>query len=103
MKLRCQEGILAVVIKASPGCINNIGRIVEIKGPVSNLWYQNKHYPYWLIQPVTSMPYTVYQGGRYVTEVVSWESNVFQPDEWLEPLLPLDIAYELLLQAELTD
>ena len=55
------------------------------------------------IQPVTSMLYTVYQGGRNVTEVVSWVSNVFQSDEWLEPLLPLDIAYEVLVQVELAD
>ena len=38
MKLRCQEGILAVVIKAPPGCASNLGRIVEIKGPVEYLW-----------------------------------------------------------------
>lgn len=103
MKLRCQEGILAVVIKAPPGCVSNLGRIVEIKGPVEYLWYQNKQYPCWSIQPVTSLPYTIYQEGRYLSEVVSWDSNVLQPDEWLEPLLPLDIAYECLVQAELID
>ena len=102
MRLRCQEGILALVIKAPPVCISNVGRIVQLKGPTEYLWYKNNRYPCWLIQPVTSAPYCIYQGGSYVSEIVTWESNVFQPDEWLEPLLPLDIAYECLIEAELT-
>jgi hypothetical protein len=103
MRLRCQEGILAVVIKAPPGCVSNLGRIVQVSGPVKYFWYKNKSYPCWLIQPVTTTPYCIYQGGSYLSEIVTWDSDVFQPDEWLEPLLPLDIAAEWLLQTELTD
>ena len=102
MRLRCQEGILAMVIKVPTGCISNIGRIVQLRGPIDYLWYKNICYPCWQIQPVTSAPYSIFQGGALTIEIVTWESNVFQPDEWLEPLLPLDIAYECLIEAELT-
>jgi hypothetical protein len=52
MRLRCQEGILALVIKAPPVCISNVGRIVQLKGPTEYLWYKNKsndHIEYLLV------------------------------------------------------
>ena len=103
MRLRCQEGILAVVIKAPAGCIRNIGRIVQLRGPIEHLWYKDIRYPCWQIQPVTSAPYSIFQSGTLFLELVTWESNVFQPDEWLEPLLPLDITHEFLIEAEISN
>ena len=34
MNLRCKDGDLAVVVGDFPGCEGNIGRIVQVKGPV---------------------------------------------------------------------
>ena len=34
MTLRCKDGDLAVIVGELPGCEANIGRIVQVRGPV---------------------------------------------------------------------
>ncbi len=34
MTLRCTDGALALVVYDEPGCESNIGRVVEVRGPV---------------------------------------------------------------------
>ena len=50
MNLRCKDGDLAVVVGDFPGCEGNIGRLVQVKGPVRT----PRQYPLpcWRIKPI---------------------------------------------------
>jgi hypothetical protein len=87
MNLRCKEGDLALVIHDEPGCEANIGRTVEVRGPLNvNL---RLALPCWLIRPVKPEPWCVTNlDGSLVSEVVGWGSRVEHPDAWLLPLRP---------------
>lgn len=88
MNLRCKEGDLALVIHDEPGCEANIGRVVEVRGPLNvNL---RLALPCWLIQPAKPGPWAVTEfDGAIVSKVVGWESLIEHPDAWLQPLRPL--------------
>jgi hypothetical protein len=87
VQLRCQPGDLALVIRDTPRCACNIGRVVVVRGPleVNRRW----RLPCWLVRPVTSTPYAVEQGRRFSRHRVFWKSRVEHPDAWLLPLRDL--------------
>jgi len=88
MSLRCKAGDLALVIYDEPGCRANIGRVVELRGPVEinpRIGLQC-----WLIRPVGSnRRWRVEDSGWVLTQTVSWKSLIEHPDAWLLPLPPL--------------
>lgn len=88
MTLRCKEGDLALVVFDEPGCESNIGRVVEVRGPVeTNPLLQ---LPCWLIQPAgASRRWRVLNGrGPAITRTVTWKSRIEHPDAWLLPIPP---------------
>jgi hypothetical protein len=64
MQLSCKEGDLAVVIDDTPPCAGNIGRIVEVRGPVEHNF---RGLPCWLIKPVSPSPYIAEYFYRCIT------------------------------------
>jgi hypothetical protein len=86
MKLRCTPGCLAIVIKDTDPCRQNIGRVVVVRAPVEI--NRQLRLPCWLIRPVTSAPYFVeyLMKNTVRAERVFWKSRVEHPDAWLLPL-----------------
>jgi len=89
MNLRCRDGDLAVVVGDFPGCEGNIGRIVQVKGPVRT----PKQYPLpcWRIKPINRRGWLIAENDWEVTkEVVIWRSGIIHPDCWLLPIRPTE-------------
>ena len=87
MTLRCKEGDLALVIHDEPGCRSNIGRTVEVRGPVEINPRLGLHC--WLIRPAGSnRSWRVENSGWILTQTVSWGSQIEHPDAWLLPIPP---------------
>ena len=88
MTLRCKAGDLALVVYDEPGCESNIGRAVEVRGPVEinpRIGLQC-----WLIRPAGSnRRWRVEDSGWVLTQTVSWKSRIEHPDAWLLPIPPL--------------
>ena len=89
MSLRCKAGDLALVVYDEPGCESNIGRAVEVRGPVAinpRIGLQC-----WLIRPAgSSRRWRVADDSGWMqTETVSWKSRIEHPDAWLMPIPPL--------------
>lgn len=84
MTLRCKDGDWAVITWDYLDCAPNIGRLVQVRGPVSSI--EGK--PCWAIRPVTEDPYAVRErnGLRTSLEVVDWGSAITHPDAWMTPL-----------------
>ena len=84
MKLRCKGGELAIIIHDQPGCLGNIGRIVEVRGPVE----LNKRLglPCWQIFPSSPAPHWVDFGRGGVPTVIGPTNRIEHPDAWLLPL-----------------
>lgn len=89
MILRCKSGDLALVVYDEPCCESNIGRAVEVAGPVQTS--PRFRLRCWLIRPVGSSRRwrVVRDGGPARTEIVAWKSQVEHPDAWLLPIPPL--------------
>jgi hypothetical protein len=85
MNLRCKDGDIAVITWDYPDCLENIGRMVDVRGPVRI----NEAGPSWLIRPVSPEPYTLHESDHTVCrEVVTWKSRVTHPDAWMMPVKP---------------
>ena len=89
MSLRCKAGDLALVVYDEPGCESNIGRAVEVRGPVAinpRIGLQC-----WLIRPIGSSRRwrVVRDPAPASTETVSWMNRIEHPDAWLLPIPPL--------------
>ena len=89
MSPRCKAGDLALVVYDEPGCESNIGRVVEVRGPVQT--NPKLGLPCWLIRPAGSSRYwRVVRGSAPArTEPVSWKRRIEHPDAWLLPIPPL--------------
>lgn len=86
--LKCKHGDLALVLYDTPGCEQNIGKVVLVRGPAS-LVTRSKMMG-WRIKPLFPEPWRVVQLNRAIeSEVVDWNSCVFHEDAWLVPLRPL--------------
>ena len=88
MSLRCKAGDLALVVQDEPGCRANIGRVVEVRGPVQT--NPRIGLQCWLIRPAGSnRRWRVTDDSGWIqTETVSWKSRVEHPDSWLVPISP---------------
>ena len=85
--LRCKDGDLALVINDTIDCRQNIGHIVQIRGPVRML--KQSGMLGWLIKPLHKRVWGVTEfDGRSVKELVFWSSAVFHEDAWLMPIRP---------------
>ena len=89
MSLRCKAGDLALVVYDEPGCESNIGRAVEVRGPVAI--NPRIGLRCWLIQPTGSSRHwrVADDSGWILTKTVSWGSRIEHPDAWLLPIPPL--------------
>ncbi len=88
MGLRCCDGDLAIVIHDEQGCESNIGRIVQVRGPIER--FSPYDIPCWRIRPVRPDLWRVVEADRtIVSERVTWKSRVCHPDAWLLPLREL--------------
>lgn len=94
MKLRCKSGDLAIVIHDILECAANIGRIVQIRGPLEFSSRYRHHC--WLIKPVQNDLWMVDRYGRISAERVTWRAQIEHPDAWLLPIRPeeLDACHE---------
>ena len=83
MSLRCKAGDLALVIYDELGCESNIGRAVEVRGPVQT--NPRLGLQCWLIRAAGSNRRwrVVRNPAQARTEAVSWKSRVEHPDAWL--------------------
>lgn len=88
--LRCKDGDLAVVIYDTIDCRQNLGRIVQIRGPVRML--EQSGMQGWQIKPLHKRVWGVTESdGQSVKELVFWRSGVFHEDAWLMPIRPQSI------------
>ena len=87
VSLRCTDGDIALVIQDTPGCEQNIGKVVCVKGPA---WTINRSgMQGWRIKPLHPALWVVEDDRGVIDhEMVEWNSNVFHEDEWLLPLRP---------------
>ena len=85
--LRCKDGDLAVVINDTIACRQNIGRVVQVRGPVRKL--NQSGMQGWRIKPIHKRVWGVTElDGQNVKELVFWSSGVFHEDAWLMPIRP---------------
>ena len=97
--LRCRDGDLAVIIKDTPECHLNIGRIVRVKGPPTKII--KSQMAGWLIRPIRRTVLSVEElDGRLIREVVNWNSRVFHEDAWLMPIRPKELIEDFLDETE---
>lgn len=85
--LRCKDGDIAVVIKDTIDCRQNLGRIVKVRGPVRKL--KQSGMIGWRIKPLHRHVWGVTElDGRSVKELVTWKNCVYHEDAWLMPIRP---------------
>ena len=83
-EIRCRPGDLAIVVRDEPGCEGNLGRIVEVDGPLQvNL---KLGLACWLIRPICGVLWTVTEPGGCRMEFVNGRSRIEHPDAWLLPV-----------------
>jgi hypothetical protein len=85
--LRCKPGDIALVLYDEPGCEANIGRIVQVQGPINT--NPQLQLPCWLIQPFEATPWIGGDPGALRSISVTWRDRVEHPDAWMVPLAPL--------------
>ena len=86
-RLKCKVGDFALVIHDTPGCQQNIGKVVHVQGPARVL-IQSQMMG-WRIKPLFPALWGVTElDGSIGFEVVDWSSCVFHEDEWLMPISP---------------
>jgi hypothetical protein len=86
MKTRCKPGDMALVVRDTPACADNVGRLVRIGGPLAfNRSYRKQC---WLIEPVVHRPYAVERRGKARRSIVLFSDRVEHPDCWLVPIAP---------------
>jgi hypothetical protein len=85
MGLRCKDGDMAVIVGDVPGCEGNVGRIVQVRGPTTQLI----GYICWQIKPLDKrLLFIRDHDGSIVGERVVWKSRFFHPDCFLLPIRP---------------
>ncbi len=83
--LRCKDGDMAVIVGDVPGCEGNVGRIVQVRGPTSQII----GYVCWRIKPLDKRRLLIRENdGSIVGERVFWKSSIFHPDCFLLPIRP---------------
>jgi hypothetical protein len=88
MTLRCKDGDLAVIVGEYPGCEDNIGRIVMVRGP-AEVTEQSCGLLSWVIRPISrAKMVNLYIPGILISEHVTWQKGIRMPDCWLIPIRP---------------
>jgi hypothetical protein len=83
--LRCRDGDIALVVKETPICNANVGKLVRVRGPAKTVILTQM--PGWQIKPLHRRLWSVEKlNGRFLRELVNWDSCVFHEDAWLLPL-----------------
>ena len=96
MNFRCKPGDLALVLYDEPSCSENIGKIVEVRGPVQR--NSRLKLMCWLIKPINrQLWHCVRRSGEHYTSHVTWTRQLEHPDAWLLPLRPgeIDESWEM--------
>ena len=87
MNFRCKSGDLALVLYDEPCCSENIGKVVEVRGPVQR--NSRLKLMCWLIKPINrQLWHCVRRSGEHYTAYVTWTRQLEHPDAWLLPLRP---------------
>lgn len=85
MNLRCRPGDIAMITWDHEGCLENLGRLVEVGDHLSV--YDGRWV--WRIRPVTPELYALIElDDTVVRETVTWASCVQHPDTWMVPIRP---------------
>jgi hypothetical protein len=85
MTLRCKDGDIAVITWDYPDCLENIGRLVDVRGPMR----VNEAGPSWLIRPITPELYALHESNHVLCrERVTWASGITDQDAWMMPVRP---------------
>jgi hypothetical protein len=88
MQLRCKDGDLAVVIHDEVSCVDNVGKLVRVAGPLC----LNRHLGLscWLIEPVRAQAWRVADrfGDAKSVKNVTFGRRIEHPDAWLMPIRP---------------
>lgn len=85
--LRCRDGDIALVVKETPICSANVGKLVRVRGPAKIVIMSQM--PGWQIKPLHRRLWSVEElDGRFLRELVNWDSCVFHEDAWLLPIRP---------------
>jgi len=85
LTLRCKDGDVAVITWDTPECLENLGRLVLVRGPV----HHQGGMACWRIKPVTPELYCVTEADKSITrESVTWGSGVVHQDAWMMPIRP---------------
>jgi len=88
MTLRCKHGDMAVIVGEYPGCEDNIGRIVQVRGPAV-VTKQSSGRLSWIIKPVSrEKMVNLYIPDILISEHVTWKKQIRHPDCWLVPIRP---------------
>jgi hypothetical protein len=83
VKLRCKDGDIAVITWDLPDCLENIGRLVQVRGPLKI----EDEVAYWRIQPVTPQLYAFRElDDTLARDRVTWSSRIQHPDRWMIPI-----------------
>jgi hypothetical protein len=87
MNYRCKDGDLAIVIQDEPICAGNVGKVVQVRGPI--MLNSRLKLMCWLIKPVNrQLWHCVRSRGDHYTSYLTWKKQVEHPDSWLLPLRP---------------
>ncbi len=93
MTTRCKPGDLAIIVQDVPGCEDNIGRIVAVRGP-SAIDYKGQLT--WLITPLSDEPYIVDIPAIHGFRVMQVdEDQIEHPDDWMVPIRPEEETDEI--------
>ena len=85
MNLRCKDGDIAIITWDYPDCLENIGRLVDVRGPMR----VNQAGPSWRIRPITPELYALHESNHVLCrERVTWASGISHPDAWMKPVRP---------------
>lgn len=100
MTTRCKNGDVAIVLRDSPGCEANIGRLVEVRGPCSSSCYPGM-VSWWIKQIDRNAKWCVFEtDGSITMEWLTWSSKVQHPDTWLLPIRPGEADESLVTLAD---
>ena len=90
MTLRCKHGDLAIIINETPQCRDNIGLIIEVRGPLEFLGSLDAYG--WRLKPIHNKKMWVEMRGSTKAELqyIYWKYPRCIPDSWLLPIRPTD-------------
>jgi hypothetical protein len=90
MTLRCKHGDLAIIINETPECRDNIGLVVQVRGPLEYLGILNSYG--WRIKPIHHKRMWVQMIKKTTVELqnIYWKYPRCIPDAWLLPIRPTD-------------